>query len=108
MSEAGALLTIFAAAFGAATLLPFQSEFVFVALQTAGAADLWALLAVASVGNTLGSVVNYAMGRGIARFRARVWTRLRMLRRPLRAETQAAKVKARSACASDACRIDWR
>lgn len=67
------LAGLFAAAFGAATLLPFQSEVVFVALQVAGTVSLTAILIVASVGNTLGSVVNYAMGRGIERFRHRRW-----------------------------------
>ncbi|MBC7165129.1 MAG: DedA family protein [Roseovarius sp.] len=67
------LAGLFAAAFGAATLLPFQSEVVFVALQLAGTASLGTLLIVASAGNTLGSVVNYVMGRGIEHFRHRRW-----------------------------------
>ena len=73
MDTALSLLGLFAAAFGAATLLPFQSEIVFAAMQAAGTAPVWALLLVASVGNTLGSVVNYVMGRGIERFRHRRW-----------------------------------
>ena len=64
---------MFATALGAATLLPAQSEILFVALQTRDAVPLWALLIVASVGNVLGSVVNYAMGVGIERFRDRRW-----------------------------------
>ncbi len=64
---------LFAAAFGAATILPFQSEVVFVALQVAGSASVLALVVVASIGNTLGAVVNYVMGRGIERFRHRRW-----------------------------------
>lgn len=64
---------LFAAAFGAATILPFQSEVVFVALQVAGSASVLALVVVASIGNTLGAVVNYVMGRGIERFRNRRW-----------------------------------
>ena len=69
----GQLAGLFAAAFGAATILPFQSEVVFVALQVAGAVPVAWLVAVASVGNTLGAVVNYVMGRGIERFRTRRW-----------------------------------
>ena len=69
----GQLAGLFAAAFGAATILPFQSEVVFVALQAAGRASVAALVVVASVGNTLGAVVNYIMGRGIERFRHRRW-----------------------------------
>ncbi len=66
-------LTLFAAAFGAATILPFQSEVVFVGLQLAGTLPLWALIAVASAGNILGSVVNYALGRWAEHYRGRRW-----------------------------------
>ena len=69
----GQLAGLFAAAFGAATVLPFQSEVVFVALQVAGTASVASLVVVASIGNTLGAVVNYVMGRGIERFRTRRW-----------------------------------
>ena len=59
------LAGMFAAAFAAATLLPFQSEVIFVGLQLAQTVPLAVLIAVASVGNTLGSLVNYAVGRGL-------------------------------------------
>ena len=67
------LAGLFVAAFGAATILPFQSEIVFVALQVAGAVPLWAILTVASIGNIAGSVVNYVLGAGLERFRGRRW-----------------------------------
>ena len=73
MELGGSLFAMFATAFGAATLLPAQSEILFVALQTRGTVPFWALLTVASVGNILGSVVNYGMGLGIERFRGRRW-----------------------------------
>jgi len=76
MADPGVFLQLgglFLAAFGAATILPFQSEVVFVGLQLAGTASLVWLVVVASVGNTLGAVVNYVMGRGIERFRHRRW-----------------------------------
>lgn len=63
---------MFVTAFGAATILPFQSEIVFAALQIGGAA-LLPLLAVASVGNILGSVLNYVLGLYIEHFRHRRW-----------------------------------
>ena len=72
-AEAAVLATLFGAAFGAATLLPFQSEVVFVAFQIRESAPIWALVLVASVGNIGGSLVNYAMGRGIERFRGKRW-----------------------------------
>ena len=71
-TEAG-LGGLFMAAFLAATPVPFQSEIVFLAAQGAGLAPLWVLIAVASVGNTLGSVVTYGLGREIARWQDRRW-----------------------------------
>ena len=68
-----ALLGLFVAAFGAATVLPFQSEVVFVSLQLAGGIPPVTLVVVASIGNILGAVVNYALGAGIERFRHRRW-----------------------------------
>lgn len=73
METAFSLLGMFVTAFGAATILPAQSEILFVGLQARGAVPLWSLLAVASLGNILGSVVNYLMGMGIERFRDRRW-----------------------------------
>jgi len=67
------MLVLFAAAFGAATLLPFQSEIVFAAAQAGGVAPLWLIVVVASVGNTLGSVVNYVMGLWVEHYRERRW-----------------------------------
>ncbi|WP_414898834.1 YqaA family protein [Rhodovulum sp. YEN HP10] len=67
------LFALFAAAFGAATILPFQSELVFVGLQLAGQISIGWLILVASIGNVLGAVVNYLLGRGIERFRHRRW-----------------------------------
>ena len=64
--------SMFVAAFGAATILPFQSELVFVALQGQGYNPV-RLIVVAGIGNTLGSVVNYVMGRGIERFVEKRW-----------------------------------
>jgi membrane protein YqaA with SNARE-associated domain len=66
------LLGLFLAAFLAATPVPMQSEVVFLALQAAGWPALL-LVAVASVGNVLGSCVTYAIGRGAETFRNRRW-----------------------------------
>lgn len=74
MIELAALAGLFVAAFGAATLLPFQSEIVFAALALREeGSPLWVLVAVASTGNTLGSVVNWVLGRWIERFRNKRW-----------------------------------
>lgn len=73
MWEEAGLAGLFLAAFLAATPVPFQSEIVFLAAQAGAIAPVWVLIAVASVGNTLGSVVTCALGRGIARWQDRPW-----------------------------------
>jgi len=55
------------AAFVAATLLPAQSEAVFLGLLAARTVDPLALFLVASLANTAGSVLNWWLGRLIAR-----------------------------------------
>lgn len=67
------LFALFFAAFLAATIVPAQSELVFVALQAQAMHPLWQLLVVATLGNVLGSCLTYAMGYGIERFRNRRW-----------------------------------
>jgi membrane protein YqaA with SNARE-associated domain len=64
---------LFATAFIAATILPAQSEAALVALLVAGTHSPGLLVAVASLGNVLGAVVNWALGRGVERFRDRKW-----------------------------------
>lgn len=64
---------LFAAAFLAATPVPFQSEIIFLAAQAGAIAPLWVLILVASVGNTLGSCVTYVIGRQITRWQDRPW-----------------------------------
>lgn len=73
LSLAAQLGTLFAVAFGAATLLPLGSEVVFAGMQLAGHAPVGWLIAVASLGNVLGAVVNYVLGRQITRFQGRRW-----------------------------------
>lgn len=64
---------LFLSAFGAATLLPLQSEAVLVALLLNGSYSPWWLVAVASGGNVLGSLLNWLLGLAIERFRERSW-----------------------------------
>lgn len=64
---------LFAAAFLAATIFPFQSELVLVGLLAAEPTQWQTLLFAASLGNTLGSVVNWVLGRLVERFRDRPW-----------------------------------
>lgn len=66
-------LGLFFAAFGAATLLPLQSEAVLVGLLLSGHYSLWLLLVIATFGNVLGSVVNWLLGRSVEHFKERRW-----------------------------------
>ncbi len=68
-----AYIGLFAAAFLAATLFPAQSEGLLAYLVHAGAHSVVLLVAVASLGNVLGSLVNWMIGRGVERFRDRRW-----------------------------------
>jgi membrane protein YqaA with SNARE-associated domain len=68
-----ALAGLFLAAFAAATLIPAQSEAVLVALILSASHPVWLLLTIATLGNVLGSTVNWAMGRFLIRFADRRW-----------------------------------
>lgn len=73
MSEFAAYGGLFLAALHAATILPAQSEAVLASLLLSEAYSPVLLIAVASAGNVLGSVINWLLGRGIDRFRDRPW-----------------------------------
>ncbi|MDW5316175.1 YqaA family protein [Rhizobium sp. PL01] len=73
MSDLAAYMGLFLVAFAAATILPFQSEAVFVGLLLTGNYPTALLVAVASAGNVLGSVANWLLGIGIERFKDRAW-----------------------------------
>ena len=64
---------LFAAAFVAATILPAQSELLLGAMLVSGRFDATLLLAVATAGNVLGSVVNWVLGRYFAHYREKRW-----------------------------------
>lgn len=66
-------LSLFLAALLAATIFPAQSELLLAGLLLAGEQPVWALVAVATFGNVLGSVINWWLGRCIERFRERRW-----------------------------------
>ena len=64
---------IFASAFVSATLLPAQSEAVLGALLVEGSHSPVVLIAVATLGNTLGAATNWLLGLGVNRFKERRW-----------------------------------
>jgi membrane protein YqaA with SNARE-associated domain len=73
MTDLLVYIGLFATALLAATIVPAQSEAALAALLVAGQQPPWALIAVASVGNVLGSTINWLLGRGIERFRHARW-----------------------------------
>lgn len=62
-SGEASLAAVFASAFLSATVLPGNSEVVLFAVLRAHPSQLAAALALATVGNTLGSMTTYALGR---------------------------------------------
>src|SRR5262245_17322516 len=73
MPDAAGLFGLFLSAFLSATLLPGSSEVALIALLALGKHDPWLLVAVATLGNVLGSVVNWALGLWFAHFSGRRW-----------------------------------
>lgn len=73
MSDLAAIAGLFAGAFLSATLLPGSSEAALIALLALGTFDPGLLIAVATFGNVLGSLLNYVLGRFFAYFRDRRW-----------------------------------
>lgn len=61
-------------------MIPFASEPVLVGLQLAGLAPVWLLVVVASVGNTLGTLVNYWLGWRLESAGAHRWLRVSEVR----------------------------
>ncbi len=53
--------------------MPFSSEALLVAMQVSGSFPVAGLLAAASLGNILGAVANWALGRFCLHWRDRKW-----------------------------------
>ena len=68
-----ALLTVFLSALVAATILPAQSEAILVYHLTQQPDQVILLVAIASLGNVLGSVINWVLGRFLRRFQHQRW-----------------------------------
>ncbi|MBD8203053.1 YqaA family protein [Pseudomonas viridiflava] len=73
MFELSSYFGLFMAALGAATLLPMQSETVLAGMLLSQAYPAVVLLSVATLGNVLGSILNWLMGRSIIRLRHKRW-----------------------------------
>ena len=64
---------LFLSALVAATVLPMQSEAVLAGLLLSGDRSVTVLLLVATVGNVLGSVINWVLGSYLLRFKDSRW-----------------------------------
>ncbi len=73
MTPLSAYWTLFASAFTSATILPGSSEAVLLGFLIAEIGDPATLVATAWIGNLLGSLVSYAMGRYASLYRDRRW-----------------------------------
>ena len=67
------LVALFFSAFGAATLLPLQSEAVLLALLIQADHTATLLIFIASIGNILGSCINWWLGIYIERYKHKKW-----------------------------------
>ncbi len=67
------LAGVFLSAFLAATILPFSSEAVLAAFYAAGGEGAVVLWSVATLGNVLGAVVNWGLGRYLLHWRGHRW-----------------------------------
>ncbi len=65
--------SLFLMAFLAATILPLSSEAVLIGLTETYPDWVWGFVLVASLGNILGSVVNWALGRWLIHFKDHKW-----------------------------------
>lgn len=70
---AGVYVGLFLTAFGAATLLPLQSEALLVGLVLSERQAAWLLMGIATLGNVLGSLVNWWLGTRLEQFKDRRW-----------------------------------
>ncbi len=67
MNDISAVISVFAGSFLSATLLPGYSEILLVTLLTIGSVSPLMLVLTATLGNTLGGVINVAIGRWLPR-----------------------------------------
>ena len=62
---------VFFSALMAASILPMQSEAVLVGFLLAGQKPIANLVIIATLGNVLGALVNWGLGRAFRRFESR-------------------------------------
>ena len=73
MPDFGIYMGLFTSAFLAATILPAQSELGLGALLVLGEHSPFWLIFFASIGNILGAVVNWVLGRKFQQLKSKKW-----------------------------------
>lgn len=73
MTELFSYVGLFFSALFAATILPLQSEAVLVTMLAKGNMSPVMLVSVASMGNIIGAIINWGLGRGIEHYKDRTW-----------------------------------
>jgi membrane protein YqaA with SNARE-associated domain len=73
MIELSVYAGLFFIALLSASILPLQSEAVLVGLLLSNSHPAWLLLTVASIGNVLGSLLNWYLGKYLQHFQQRRW-----------------------------------
>jgi membrane protein YqaA with SNARE-associated domain len=71
--DSAAYLSLFLISLGAATILPFGSEPAVVGLLAGGTLPWQGIVLAASLGNVLGSIINWLLGRTFTHFQDRRW-----------------------------------
>lgn len=73
IADAAAYFGLFLAALAAGSIMPVPSEAALVALILTSDQPVWIAVAVATVGNVTGSMINWTLGQGIERLRGTRW-----------------------------------
>lgn len=72
-TDLGIYIALFSAALLAATLLPLQSEALLAGLVLHGQHPIATLITIASLGNIIGSIINWWLGRSLHRLKSKPW-----------------------------------
>lgn len=73
MTDLFSYIGLFFSALIAATILPMQSEAILVAMLAKETMSPVMLVSIASMGNVIGAIINWVLGRGIEHYKNRPW-----------------------------------
>lgn len=71
--NSAAYFSLFLISLGAATILPFGSEVAVIGYLKGGTLPWQGIVLVASLGNIMGSIINWLLGRSFTHFQDRRW-----------------------------------